>query len=112
MKFFRFRLFFPLKIPYIFIIMKNIPNYVFNYLTIEPYFHYSENMARMELIEFIVNRRKNLNITQTMLADLSGVSLHTISNLETGKGNPSLETLISIADTLGCELSIDVKRIT
>lgn len=79
-------------------------------MTPELYFHYNENMTRAELIEFIVNRRKNLDITQTMLADLSGVSLHTLSDLESGKGNPSLDTLMTIAQTLGCELSIDVKR--
>ena len=74
-------------------------------------FHYIENMNRSEVISIIRERRKHLDITQTMLAELAGVSLHTISDMESGKGNPSLDVLMSIVDTLGLELTLTVRGI-
>lgn len=41
------------------------------------------------------------NITQARLAKLSGVSVHTLSNLETGVGNVTLDTLLKVANTVG-----------
>jgi len=80
-------------------------------LTNKHNFHYIENMNRSEIISLIRERRKHLDITQTMLAELAGVSLHTISDMESGKGNPSLDVLMSIVDTLGLELTLTVRGI-
>jgi transcriptional regulator with XRE-family HTH domain len=52
-----------------------------------------------------------LKITQENLADLSGVGLRTIKQLEGGKGNPTFNTLQEIADVLGLELVLQVKRL-
>lgn len=54
-------------------------------------------------------RREALHVTQSMLADLSGVSLRTLKQIESGKGNPTLETLAKLANTLGLEVSLQVK---
>lgn len=64
-----------------------------------------------DLIRQIKERREVLKITQETLADLSGVGLRTIKQLEGGKGNPTFNTLQEIADVLGLELVLHVKRL-
>lgn len=64
-----------------------------------------------EISDYIVRRRKTLKISQRELAELSGVSLHSLSNLESGKGNPTLESLLKVADTLGVTITAGVNRI-
>ena len=63
------------------------------------------------LIQQIKERRESLKITQESLADLSGVGLCTIKQLEGGKGNPTFNTLQEIADVLGMELVLQVKKL-
>jgi transcriptional regulator with XRE-family HTH domain len=64
------------------------------------------------LIETIKNRREMLQVTQEVLAELSGVGLRTLKQFESGKGNPTLETLNKLGDALGLELIFQVKDIT
>jgi len=52
-----------------------------------------------------------LKLTQEALADLTGVGLRTIKQLEAGNGNPTYKTLQEIADVLGLELVLQVKRL-
>ncbi|MDM1139164.1 MULTISPECIES: helix-turn-helix transcriptional regulator [unclassified Empedobacter] len=63
------------------------------------------------IIEQIKERRKVLDITQESLADISGVGLRTLKQFESGKGNPTLETLQKLCDALGLELKLEVKTI-
>ena len=63
------------------------------------------------VIRQIKERREMLKITQESLADLSGVGLRTIKHLETGKANPTYRTLQEIADVLGLELILQVKKL-
>lgn len=63
-------------------------------------------MNKKEIGKAIVERRDTLNITQTRLAKLSGVSVHTLSNLETGEGNATLDTLVRVAQTIGYEVKV------
>ena len=62
------------------------------------------------LIKQIKERREMLKITQENLADLSGVGLRTIKQLEAGKANPTYRTLQEISDVLGLELVLQVKK--
>jgi transcriptional regulator with XRE-family HTH domain len=62
-----------------------------------------------EIIQTIKRRRAELEVTQELLAELSGVGLRTLKGLEAGKGNPTLETLLKIIDVLGLELKLEVK---
>lgn len=55
------------------------------------------------------SRRKDLRITQPYLAELAQVSVNTLYKLERGTGNPTLETLIKVADIMGLELTLKVK---
>ncbi len=64
-----------------------------------------------ELIKKIKERREVLQVTQETLADLSGVGLRTLKQFESGKGNPTLLTLSKLADVLGMEVSLNVKKI-
>jgi y4mF family transcriptional regulator len=60
--------------------------------------------------ETIRNRRKELSITQPHLAELSKVSTNTLYKLERGQGNPSLDVLNKLAEVLGMELTLNVKK--
>ena len=64
-----------------------------------------------DLVQQIKKRREILKIMQESLADLSGVGLRTIKQLEGGKANPTFNTLQEIADVLGLELVLQVKRL-
>ena len=59
----------------------------------------------------IKERRKILDVTQETLAEISGVGLRTLKQLESGKGNPTLETLQKICDALGLEIKLEIKNI-
>lgn len=52
-----------------------------------------------------------LGLTQQDLADYSGLSLRIIKSIETGKGNPSLNTLHKLVDILGLEIILQVKEV-
>ena len=60
---------------------------------------------------FLRERRILLGLTQQDLADYTGLSLRIIKSIETGKGNPSVSTLLKIAETLGLELQLKVKEV-
>lgn len=60
--------------------------------------------------ETIKNRRKELGITQPHLAELAQVSINTLYKLERGQGNPSLHVLNTLAEVLGMELKLEVKK--
>jgi len=52
-------------------------------------------------------RRRSLGIRQKDLAELAEIAVHTLSNIESGKGNPSLEVLGRLLDCLGLKLTIE-----
>ncbi|MCC5930647.1 MAG: helix-turn-helix transcriptional regulator [Cyclobacteriaceae bacterium] len=60
--------------------------------------------------ETIKKRRKELSITQPHLAELANVSTNTLYKLERGQGNPSLDVLNKLAEVLGMELTMKVKK--
>jgi transcriptional regulator with XRE-family HTH domain len=64
-----------------------------------------------DLVRQIKERRETLKITQETLADLSGVGLRTLKQLEGGKANPTFATLSELADVLGLELVLQVKQL-
>jgi transcriptional regulator with XRE-family HTH domain len=67
-------------------------------------------MHFQELIDTIKKRRKNLQVNQENLAKLSGVGLRTLKQFESGKGNPTLQTIQKLADVLGLEIYLKVKK--
>ena len=60
--------------------------------------------------EMIRTRRKELGITQPHLAELAQISTNTLYKVERGQGNPSLDVLHKLAEVLGMELKLEVKK--
>jgi len=56
-------------------------------------------------------RRKDLGITQSTLADLAEISHNTIYKFEKGQNNPSLKVIEKILAVLGLEISVRPKSI-
>ena len=63
-----------------------------------------------EIIQTVKERREMMKVTQETLADLSGVGLRTLKQFESGKGNPTLQTLQKLADALGMEVCLQVRK--
>lgn len=63
------------------------------------------------LVDTIKQRREALQVNQEMLAELSGVGLRTLKQFESGKGNPTIQTINKLANVLGLELTLQVKQI-
>ena len=64
----------------------------------------------MSLSEVIKNRRKTLAISQQDLAEMAGIGLATIKEIERGKGNPSMATVSKIMEVLGMEIEFKVRQ--
>jgi len=62
-----------------------------------------------ELIESIIKRRAELEMTQKELADKLGTGQAVISRLESGNANPTLASLAEIAKALDADLHIELK---
>lgn len=56
--------------------------------------------------EEIATRRRELNLTQQELADLSGRSRSSVQELEYGSGSVGLEALTAIAEVLGLTVAL------
>lgn len=64
------------------------------------------NTESAHISKIIRERRRELGVSQADLARLSGLSLHGLSDIETGKGNPTLQTLLKLLNVLGLQISI------
>jgi len=64
----------------------------------------------IEIVQTIKKRREMMQVTQETLAELSGVGLRTLKQFESGKGNPTLQTLQKLVDILGMEVCLQVKK--
>jgi len=65
-------------------------------------------MNKMEIGKALIDRRDTLKITQAKLSKRCGVSVHTLSNLETGDGNVTLDTLLKVATAVGYKVTVGV----
>jgi y4mF family transcriptional regulator len=54
-------------------------------------------------------RRKFLRLRQRDLAELAGVTLRGLTEVENGRGNPTLNQLAKIASVLGLEVTLRQK---
>ena len=50
-----------------------------------------------------------MKVNQLELSELAGIGINTLVAIERGKGNPKLETLISVLSVLGLQLSVKLK---
>ncbi len=67
-------------------------------------------MHQADLIQRLKVRREELRVTQEQLAELAAVALRTVKELDAGKGNPTVSTLMKLADVLGMELKLEVRK--
>lgn len=56
------------------------------------------------------SRRKTLEISQMDLAEMAGVGLATVKDIERKKGNPSMSTVLRILEVLGIEIIFQVRK--
>ena len=64
----------------------------------------------MILSDTIKERRAQLDISQVDLAEMAGVSLATVKDIERGKGNPSITTVEKILAVLGREVVYHLRQ--
>jgi len=64
----------------------------------------------MGLRDLMKQRREELSLTQQDLAEMAQVGLATVKDIERGKGNPSLSTIMKILEVLGMEIEYRVRK--
>lgn len=67
-------------------------------------------MNIQHISKVIKARREVLCIDQRSLSEISGVAVHTLSNIEAGNGNPTVKSLNKVLGALGMELRVDLQR--
>jgi len=66
-------------------------------------------MNNQQIGKIIHERRGYLNLTQKDVAEMAGITFKSISEIELGLRNPSLNTVNSILEVLGLELKVQIK---
>ena len=69
------------------------------------------SIMKDQLIQKLTDRRHRLGVTQHHLAALSGVSEIAIKKIESGKSKPTISTLEKLADVLGMEIKIEIRKV-
>jgi transcriptional regulator with XRE-family HTH domain len=62
-----------------------------------------------EIGEIIKRRRLALKVNQLTLSELEGIGINTLVAIERGTGNPTLDKLLSVLDTLGLQMDVKLK---
>ena len=60
-----------------------------------------------EIIQALIEARRASGMTQKELSQLTGIAQGDISKLEKGNANPSLRTLIRLAEGMGMQLKVE-----
>ena len=60
------------------------------------------------IAEKVADRRVAMNMSQRELAELCGTTQSAIARLERGGRPPRIDTLLRIADALGCDLQVEL----
>jgi transcriptional regulator with XRE-family HTH domain len=63
-------------------------------------------MTTQEIGQRLRDRRKFLRLRQRDLAELAGVTLRGLTDLENGRGNPTVKQLAKILEVLGLEFAL------
>jgi transcriptional regulator with XRE-family HTH domain len=67
-------------------------------------------MTNDKIIKIIKERKDILRINQEYLAELSELGIATLKRFESGKGNITLNNLQKVADVLGLEVRLELKK--
>lgn len=68
-------------------------------------------MTNQEIGEKLRARRKMLRLRQRDLAELAGVTLRGLTDLENGRANPTLNQIAKIVEVLGLEIRLTERPI-
>lgn len=68
-------------------------------------------MARKKMAEFLIIRRKELGLSQQELAAMVGIRRASITAIESGNTNFTIDSFIAVLGCLRCELKIEAKDI-
>ena len=71
------------------------------------YLHRNDGTARTELSLLKLCRV----VTELNEVKSQGVAVNTVVAIERGEGNPQLATMLTILDTLGLQIDINIKRL-
>ncbi len=63
------------------------------------------------VMQAMIAARKSTGLTQKQLSEKTGITQADISNLESGKANPSLRTLQRLASGMGMKVKIEFQPI-
>ena len=63
--------------------------------------------SEKRILAALIEVRKSVGMTQKDLSEKTGIAQPDISKIERGMGNPSIKTLIRIAEGLGMDLHIE-----
>lgn len=75
------------------------------YICIESILNHTMNLAST-----IRERRAELNISQSDLAQMADVGIATVKDIERGQGNPRLTTVVKIMEVLGMEMDFHIRK--
>ena len=74
-----------------------------------------KEQERLELefsvMQAMIDARNSAGLTQKQLSEKTGITQADISNLESGKANPSLRTLQRLASGMGMKVKIEFQPI-
>lgn len=68
--------------------------------------HLGDRMNKHEFGKIIKERRSILNISQKDLAEISGVNLRKLVDIENAKANPTYNTIAKLLTAIGLEIQI------
>ena len=74
---------------------------------LEPMSNVTHTVEADEIIQSLIDARRASGMTQKELSKLTGIAQGDISKLEKGNANPSLRTLIRLAEGMGMQLKVE-----
>ena len=75
--------------------------------TLESMSNVTHTVGADEIIQALIEARRASGMTQKELSELTGIAQGDISKLEKGNANPSLRTLIRLAEGMGMQLKVE-----
>lgn len=74
---------------------------------LEPMSNVTHTFEADKIIQALIEARRASGMTQKELSELTGIAQGDISKLEKGNANPSLRTLIRLAEGMGMQLKVE-----
>jgi DNA-binding XRE family transcriptional regulator len=71
--------------------------------------HAEDGWFFAQIADGVIERRKELGLSQAELAELVGTTQSAIARLESGGRPPRIDTLLRIANALDCELLVELQ---